>query len=153
MGHQWLPWKLRHSYQWLQYRSLCISPMLLACIACVNINEPKCIKFTCDLSEVINNQLIDKLISTQFLRVNLDENFQWSDNIKWPKANYPNVVLGSCVKTRNVFHQWTLMALYNEFIYSYLTYCLHIWDNSCHANTLHKIHTQAAHIMLILNHY
>ena len=78
---------------------------------------------------VIDQVNIEMKDSTKFLGVMIDKFLNFNDHIKYIKGKISRGV-GILLKCRRLFHQKTLVTLYNSFLYPYLNFCTPVWGNT-----------------------
>ena len=86
---------------------------------------------------VINNLPINRVHSTSFLGVMVDEKLNWQDHIKHIK-NKMSKGIGVLCKARKLLKESTLVTLYNTLIYPYLTYCIEVWGG-CRSSDINSV--------------
>ena len=100
-------------------------------ILCLNIDKTNFVLFTpknfsfCKDDIVINQIKIQEVKETKFLGVIIDNKLKWSSHIMYISKMIAKGV-GIILKSRNVFDDETLLALYHCFVYPYLHYCIHV---------------------------
>ena len=86
---------------------------------------------------VINNHVIERVSSTKFLGIVLDETLSWKDHLKFIKQKIAKVI-GIICKCRKLLYKRTLLSLYNSFLLPYLTYGIELWGSAATV-TLHPV--------------
>ena len=101
-----------------------------------------------DLSINIANTSIDKVESTKFLGVYIDDKLSWKRHITYIKGKVARSI-GILNKVRRSFNKDTLHSLYYSFVYPHLVYCLEIWGNACieYLNTLFLLQKRCVRII------
>ncbi|ELU04669.1 hypothetical protein CAPTEDRAFT_75643, partial [Capitella teleta] len=74
----------------------------------------------------INNTEIQRVHSTRFLRVIIDDRVTWANHITHV-SNKIAKSIGIINKVKHSLKQDTLMILYYSLIYPYLTFCFLLW--------------------------
>ena len=86
-----------------------------------------------ELELYINNEKIEKVQSTKFLGVVIDDKLNWKEHIARVKGK-----LSKCIaimhKVKYVLNSTTLLIIYNSLFLPYLSYCLEIWGNTYKSN-------------------
>ena len=71
---------------------------------------------------------LNRVHSTKFLGVTLDEKLCWNDHVTYIKGKIAKSIGLNC-KAKKVFQSSTLMTLYYSLIYPYLMFCIEMWGN------------------------
>ena len=79
----------------------------------------------------INREQIERVYSTKFLGVIIDEKLNWCEHIKSIKSKISKSI-GIICKARKKLNKSVLLTLYYSFVHPYLTYGLEIWGNTYH---------------------
>ena len=90
-----------------------------------------------DISIKIDGISIQRVSSTKFLGVTIDELLSWKEHI----CNISKKVsraLGIINKVKCILNKSTLLSLYYTLVYPYMTYCNHVWGNACQ-NYVYKL--------------
>ena len=97
---------------------------------------------------VIDNVKIKMKDSTKFLGVLIDRYLNFQDHIKYISGKVSRGI-GILYKCKRLFHQRTLLTLYNSFIYPHLNYCNTVWCNtySSYLEPLSKLQTRAVRMI------
>lgn len=97
---------------------------------------------------IINNQNIDRVSSTRFLGVVIDETLKFKEHITHIKSKAAKGV-GILCQAKKFFNIKTLVDLYYAFIHPYLSYCVEIWGNthSTYLDPLVKLQKRAIRII------
>ena len=96
----------------------------------------------------INNEVIERADSTQFLGVNLDSKMSWTNHINNVRSKLAKSI-GLIYKARKVFYPKTSITLYYSFLYPHLSYCVQIWGSACHSHILSLIKLQKRAVRII----
>ena len=92
-------------------------------------------KVTCTHPDIIiNHQIIDRVPTTRFLGVMIDETLNFKDHVSHIKTKAAKGV-GILCQAKKYFNIKTLVDLYYAFVHPYLSYCVEIWGNT-HTTTL-----------------
>ena len=96
----------------------------------------------------IDGERIHEVLKTKFLGVYIDKSLSWKDHITYISGKIARG-LGMIIKTRKYLNKSALMSLYYSFIYTYITYCNHIWGTACisHLNKLIVLQKKAIRII------
>jgi hypothetical protein len=81
----------------------------------------------------INNTEIQRVHSTRFLVVIIDDRLTWANHITHV-SNKIAKSIGIINKVKHSLKQDTLMILYYSLIYPYLTYCFLLWGKASHSH-------------------
>ena len=79
----------------------------------------------------IDNTLIERVESFNYLGIMLNETLSWKRHIKMVGKNNSKVT-GILYRLRNFFPENVLFTLYNSLIISYIYYGLLLWGIDCH---------------------
>ena len=82
---------------------------------------------------VIDGVEIDRVNSTRFLGVIIDDRLKWGDHIKYI-SNKIAKNIGIITKIRHCLPKKTLVTLYYSLIYPYVTYCHLVWGKASLTN-------------------
>ena len=77
----------------------------------------------------LNNSILDRLSSTRYLGVYLDDNLNWSAHVGYVSrklSRYVPVIF----KVRQCLTRKSLKLLYNSLIYPHLIYCNTVWGSA-----------------------
>ena len=86
-------------------------------------------KSTLNVAIMINNTAVNRVHSTKFLGVIIDEKLTWKGHVDLVKSKVAkNVFLLNRVKY--ILKYDSMLSLYNTLILPYLTYCCEIWGNT-----------------------
>ena len=77
---------------------------------------------------MIDGTKIEEVKKTKFLGVIIDNKLSWKDHVAHV-ASKVSRGMGVILKARNYLNRKSLLTLYYTFVYPYLTYCNHIWEN------------------------
>ena len=96
----------------------------------------------------INNANIDRVRTTKFLGVIIDEKLTWSYHINYIATKISKSI-GVICRVRKVLNGNILRNLYFTFIYPYLLYCNIVWGLACQKflNKLHLLQKRAVRII------
>ena len=78
---------------------------------------------------MINSKVINRVYSTKFLGVYVDDSLTWKCHIDHVCKKISKGI-GILTKARKYLNKRTLQQLYYTFIYPYLSYCNHVWGNT-----------------------
>ena len=96
----------------------------------------------------INNYNIERILSTKFLGVLLDDNLSWKDHIKYTE-NKISKNIGILYKARGYLSKESLLSLYYGYIHTYINHANLAWTSTIRKN-LKKIHSQQKHAICII---
>ena len=98
---------------------------------------------------LVDNVKIDRVDSTKFLGIFIDEHLSFQKHINYIKGKVSRAI-GILYKCRPVLNQNTLKMLYNTIIYPYFTYCIEVWGNtySSYLEPLFKAQKRAIRIIV-----
>lgn len=82
-----------------------------------------------NLSIKMENVEIDRVATTNFLGVHIDEKLSWNNQVNHVHGKI-SVALGMMFKLRSLIPKKTLLMLYNAFILPYLDYCNLVWSGT-----------------------
>ena len=82
-----------------------------------------------DLQISIDGDSIDETDHTKFLGVIIDSKLNWKNHISYITGKITRGI-GVITKARKLLDKETLITLYYTFIYLYMCYCNHLWDNT-----------------------
>ena len=101
----------------------------------------------------IRNNAKDKVKSTKFLGVIIDDKLKWTEHIQYIK-NKISKSIGILIKIRPYLDKVTLRNLYFTFVYPYLIYCVEVWGNACdtHLDPIIKIQKKCVRV-ITFSHY
>ena len=85
--------------------------------------------FDGNLDIKINNTMIDRVFSTKFLGVQIDQHLNWKCHIDYIAKKLSKCV-GILSRARCYLPKECLINLYYTFAYPYFTYCIHVWGNT-----------------------
>jgi hypothetical protein len=96
----------------------------------------------------ICDQEIERVSSTKFIGVNLDEKLTWEKHIGMVKSKIAKG-LGILCKARKVFSVDTLKTLYYSIIYPHLNYCVEVWGSTAktYLNSLFKVQKKVVRVI------
>ena len=97
---------------------------------------------------LIDDVPLNRVSSTKFLGVILDEKLNWNEHVSCIKKKVSKSI-GVICKARKVFQHSTLMSLYYSLIYPYLIYCTEVWGNTNAyiINSLYKLQKKVCRII------
>ena len=78
----------------------------------------------------IEGETISEVTKTKFLGVIIDNRLNWQHHINFISSKVAKGI-GIIIKVRKVLDNKSLLSLYYAFIYPYLMYCYHVWENAC----------------------
>ena len=96
----------------------------------------------------IDDESIDEVRSTKFLGVVIDNKLNWKDHIMHIAGKISRGI-GMIIKARDYLNKDGLLALYNAFIYPYITYCNHIWGATYKSNLTRLVTLQNKIVRII----
>ena len=96
----------------------------------------------------INENNIDRVKSTKFLGVLIDENLSWNEHIQLV-VNKISKNIGILHKAKTILNKKCLTNLYFSFINSYINYGNIAWGSTYHTN-LKQIHSKQKHACRII---
>ena len=96
----------------------------------------------------IKDKNIEKVKSTKFLGIRIDEHMTWKTHISYI-TNKTSKLSGIVAKLRHYLDIKTLRNIYYTMIYPYLTYCNIVWgSNYCtRLKSLHKVQKKIVRLM------
>ena len=96
----------------------------------------------------INNQTLNKVKSTKFLGVIIDEFLNWAEHINTVKTKISRGI-GILCKARRVLKTSTLVTLYYSFVYPYINYCIEVRGGASDKSikSLFKVQKRAVRII------
>ena len=97
----------------------------------------------------INNTAIDRVNSTKFLGVLIDENLNWKEHIKSVRAKLSKGMF-MLNRVKYVLQYDAMLMLYNSIVLPHLTYCCELWGNT-YKTSLHHIVILQKKIMRIVH--
>ena len=97
---------------------------------------------------IINDQPINQVNYTKFLRLYIDEELTWKYHINHVTMNVAKMT-GIIAKARHFLLLKALLILYNTMIYPYLTYCNIIWASTYPTRLKPILRTQKKLIRII----
>ena len=103
-----------------------------------------------DISIYIEGQLIDKVSCSKFLGVFIDEKLNWKRHINYVSGKISRGI-GVILKARKLLNRDSLITLYHSFIYSYYTYCNHVWGATYASNLKNLVLLQKKCVRIICN--
>jgi len=124
----------------------CVNNWFMANKLSLNIDKTNYILFTnrqkkidsSELTVLLNGKSVNRVVSTKFLGVVIDEHLKWSYHISSVESKVAKNV-GLLAKLKYVLPRPLLLMLYNSLILPYLSYCSIIWANENNINKLKKI--------------
>ena len=101
-----------------------------------------------DLNIQIDGQYINRVSSTKFLGVTIDELLIWKEHILNISKKVARAI-GILNKVKYLLDKRTLLNLYYTFVYPYMIYCNHVWGNTCktYVEKLVKLQKRAIRIV------
>ena len=95
---------------------------------------------TSDINVVMQQNTIDRVNSTKFLGLIIDDNLKWHEHIQHVKHKIARSV-GILYKRRHYLNKETFLNMYYTFVFPYLIYGVEIWGSATlnHINPLKKI--------------
>ena len=95
---------------------------------------------TSDINVVMQQNTIDRVNSTKFLGLIIDDKLKWHEHIQHVKHKIARSV-GILYKIRHYLNKETLLNMYYTFVFPYLIYGIEIWGSVPlnHINPLKKI--------------
>ena len=104
-----------------------------------------------DISPItMNGEKINRVSSTRFLGVVIDDKLKWNEHILFVKQKVSKG-LGIICKAKKKFSKGTLRTLYYSFIYPYLMYGIVVWGSANHnvMQPLMKIHKRCIRVITL----
>ena len=104
-----------------------------------------------DISPItMNGEKINRVSSTRFLGVVIDDKLKWNEHILFVKQKVSKG-LGIICKAKKKFSKETLRTLYYSFIYPYLMYGIVVWGSANHnvMQPLMKIHKRCIRVITL----
>jgi hypothetical protein len=98
----------------------------------------------------IDNQSINRVASTKFLGVHLDEQLSWKQHITYISQKLAKNI-GIISRIRHLLPKKILLNLYYSLIHPYLTYCNLIWATTYRTRLVSLITLQKRAIRVICN--
>ena len=98
----------------------------------------------------IENQAINEVNKTKFLGVIIDKKLTWKEHISYLSSKISRGI-GMIIKAKKRLNKDALVTLYYSFIYSYMTYCNHVWGTACITRLNKIIILQKKAIRIICN--
>ena len=97
---------------------------------------------------IINNKVIDRVVSTKFLGVIIDAQLKFREHIAQIKGKIARGI-GILCRAKKFFNIKTLTDLYYSFVHPYLSYCVEFWGNTntAYINPLIKLQKHAVRII------
>ena len=99
---------------------------------------------------IINNKVIDRVVSTKFLGVIIDAQLKFREHIVQIKGKIARGI-GILCRAKKFFNIKTHTDLYSSFVHPYLSYCGEFWGNTNTAytciNPLIKLQKRAVRII------
>ena len=94
---------------------------------------------TSDINVVMQQNTIDRVNSTKFLGLIIDDKLKWHEHIQHVKHKIARSV-GILYKIRHYLNKETLLNMYYTFVFPYLIYGVEIWGSATlnHINPLKK---------------
>ena len=121
----------------------------------LNLQKTHCMLFTLSprirslpLNIFINQTPIERVHSTKFLGVHIDEQLKWKQHSEYI-ANKMAKSIGILNKVKRYLNSKTLLMLYYSLIYPYLNYCHLLWGKApaVHTNKLFVLQKRAVRII------
>ena len=100
------------------------------------------------LQITINNHILERVTSTNFLGVTIDEHISWKCHIKQVERKISRII-GVLYKCRYLLNIPSMLAIYNSLIYSYLNYCNVIWGGNT-VTSLERLHRYQKSFLRVL---
>ena len=97
---------------------------------------------------LINNKIVKRELTTNFLGVLIDEKLSWKFHIKYIEGKISKNV-AMLYRTKPFLNNESLKNLYFSFIHSYLSYCNIAWGSTNHTK-LKKIYSKQKHACRIV---
>ena len=124
----------------------------------LNVSKTHYIVFTRQSNTVtsvdirIENQAINEVNKTTFLGVIIDKNLTWKEHISYFSSKISRGI-GMIIKAKKRLNKDAIVTLYYSFIYSYMTYCNHVWGTACitHLNKIIILQKKAIRIICNIN--
>ena len=113
-----------------------ITEWIKANMLSINISKTNYILFRtknkrCTITDNITfgDQIIERVTSTRFLGVIINESLSWAEHITHISKKISKGI-GIISKARKLLNFSTCLKLYYSFIYPYLTYCVEVWGGT-----------------------
>ena len=100
------------------------------------------------LATNIDGESLDEVRITKFLGVVIDNKLNWKDHIMHIAGKISRGI-GMMIKAREYLNKDGLLALYNAFIFPYITYCNHIWGATYKSNLTRLVKLQNKIVRII----
>ena len=84
---------------------------------------------TSDINVIMQQNTIDRVNSTKFLGLIIDDKLKWHDHIQHVKHKIARSV-GILYKIRHYLNKETLLNMYYTFVFPYLIYGVEIWGSA-----------------------
>ena len=119
----------------------------------LNVNKSNFILFSNkkvehELNIILDGKSLERVESTKFLGVIVDERLSWKQHIKYVKSKVSKAI-GIITLCRKYFNCSTLVNLYYAFVYPLLTYNIEVWGSAAqiHLSYLLKLQKRGVRIM------
>ena len=121
----------------------------------LNVNKTNYMLFSLGTRDVsfpndikINGTIIQRVKSTKFLGVIIDQHLNWSEHIMCVKRKIAKGI-GILFKARKVLPMTTVHNLYYTFVYPHLVYCIEIWGSAsdCYLSQLFKLQKRVVRLL------
>ena len=96
----------------------------------------------------IDNYEIDRVTSTRFLGVILDESMNWKAHINAIDSKLAKII-GMMYKAKSLLNQNSMLSLYNAFFNPYITYANIAWSSTNHGK-IRSLYTKQKHAIRII---
>ena len=107
-------------------------------------------KYTHNIDIKIEGQSIAETENTKFLGVIIDRQLNWKAHISHIAGKVSRGI-GILIKAKYLLNKDALISLYYSFVYSYITYCCHVWGNAYPTNLRRLIVLQKKAVRIITN--
>ena len=99
---------------------------------------------------IINNNNIDRVDSTKFLGVLIDQKLTWNEHIKLVESKIAKSI-AIMYRVKHIIEPNTLLTLYCSLVLPYLDYCSEVWGNNYNSRLNNLCIMQKRCIRLITN--
>jgi hypothetical protein len=118
--------ELKSLLQWLNCNKLSL-----------NVDKSKFIIFTTkkidhNINIILNGQSLERIQSTKFLGVYIDEKLSWKQHIHYMQGKIAKAI-GIINLCKKYFSENTLVNLYYSFVYPLFIYNLEVWGSACNS--------------------
>ena len=97
----------------------------------------------------LNNSILDRLSSTRYVGVYLDDNLNWNAHVGYVSRKLSRYI-PVMFKVRQCLTRESLKLLYNSLIYPHLIYCNTVWGSARNSHIASLINIQKKIIRILL---